>query len=78
MPYYRECGRCGAALDPGEVCGCDTANGARMEAVRPVPVTIEVQASRKAMEYAMDRMITAAYQRRAEEKRARRERRRKR
>lgn len=22
MSYYRECYRCGAALDPGEICDC--------------------------------------------------------
>ena len=23
MSYYRECDRCGAAIDPGEVCDCN-------------------------------------------------------
>ena len=22
MPYYKPCPRCGAALDPGEICDC--------------------------------------------------------
>lgn len=73
MAYYRECPRCGAALDPGEACACDSAHGARLPAVRPpAPERIEVQASRKAMEYAMDRMIYDAYCRRVEARAARR------
>ena len=24
MPYYRKCPVCGAALDPGEICDCQT------------------------------------------------------
>ena len=78
MAYNRKCTRCGAMLDPGEVCRCDVDDGARMQAVRTVPETIEVQSSRQAMMYAADRIIYDAYLSRAEERRARREKRRKR
>ena len=78
MAYFRTCPRCGATLDPGEICKCDTDNGTRLQAARTVPETIEVQASRQAMMYAADRIIYDAYLRRVEERRARRGRRRKR
>lgn len=78
MAYFRTCPRCGAALDPGEVCRCDVRDGVRAQAARTVPATIEVQASRQAMMYAADRIIYDTYLRRVEERRARRGRRRKR
>lgn len=73
MAYYRECPRCGASLDPGEACSCrderQTA-GARLPAVSPpVPTRIEVKASRRAMEYDMDRMLAALSLAREEERR---------
>jgi len=39
--YYRKCARCGALLDPGEVCQCDAVQGARLAAT-PAPVVIRI------------------------------------
>ena len=70
MAYYRECPRCGAALDPGEVCRCETAQGARLEAVSPpVPARIDSSLSRAAKEYEIDRMLAALARERAEARR---------
>ena len=42
MPYYNKCPRCGARVDPGEVCRCESAQGARLAAV-PAPVVIRIE-----------------------------------
>lgn len=70
MAYYRECPRCGAALDPGEVCRCDSAHGARLPAVsRPVPVRIDSDLPRAVKEYEIDRMLATLARERAEARR---------
>ena len=41
MAYFKKCARCGALLDPGEVCRCDTVQGTRLAAVS-APVVIRI------------------------------------
>ena len=70
MAYYRECPRCGAVLDPGEICRCDTAQGACLPAVSsPIPTRIDSSLSRAAKEYEIDRMLAALSRERAEARR---------
>lgn len=41
MACFKKCARCGAMLDPGEVCQCDTVQGARLAAT-PASVVIRI------------------------------------
>lgn len=70
MAYYRECHRCGAILDPSEVCRCDCAQGNTLPAISsPVPSRIDSALSRTAKEYEIDRTLAVLARERAEKRR---------
>lgn len=78
--YYNKCPRCGARVDPGEVCRCDSTSGIRLAAVSaPAAVRIEEKATLAEQAREVDRAIwLAALEYRARKEAGRRKRRRKR
>ena len=77
MPYERKCERCGAMLDPGEVCRCDTENGSRVPSYAvPGKIVAAQGATRAETARLLDAAVWRASMRYREEKRRKRGRRR--
>ncbi len=76
MSAYRICERCGAHLDFGEVCRCDSADGKHAEmASCPVVIRIVQGATRAETERDLDRAVWLAAQKYREMKKQKRRRR---
>lgn len=76
--YYNKCPRCGARVDPGEVCRCDSAAGVRLAAASaPVVIRVEEKATLAEQAREVDRALWLAAREYRAEKEARRRKRRK-
>ena len=72
MAYYKKCPKCGAHIDPGEVCRCDCANERRPLPVSapPTPTVIRIEQKTTLDEQAreLDRVVRLAWLRYRAEK----------